>query len=510
MADRIALTINGHPMETTAETSVASAVMQAGGVTRRSVTGEPRGPLCGMGVCFECRVTIDGVPHQRSCQTSCQPGMRVDSNPNFNASEASVTTLRSGSEMNADVLVVGAGPAGMAAACCAAEAGKRVVLIDDNPHAGGQIWRHDPAKAPSKHAATWIERMRRHPIEFMTTAQIIAAPAEGKMLAETAGGLVTLRFARMILACGARERFLPFPGWTLPGIFGAGGLQALVKSGFSVNERKVVVAGSGPLLLAVAAYLRKRGADVRLIAEQTRASLLRFGASLVWNQPSKLTEAISLRWQLRGISYRTAWPIRANGANCLESVTLTDGSRSWTEPCDALACGFGLVANLELPTLLGCAISNGAVQVDRWQQTSKPGIYAIGELTGVGGIDKALVEGQIAGWAAADQPNQAAAFLSERDQAARFVHLLDDTFALRQELRSLPDAETIVCRCEDVRFGRLSHFTSFRDAKLQTRCGMGSCQGRICGPAVQFLFGWSSDTIRPPILPTALANLADS
>ena len=293
----------------------------------------------------------------------------------------------------------------------------------------------------------------------------------------------------------------------MPGVF-APAVCALVKSGYPIENRKVIVAGSGPLLLAVAAYLRARAAEVRLIAEQTRGSLMRFGASLAWNQTGKVVEAMCLKWNLRGIPNRTAWPIRSNGSARLESVTLTDGTKTWTESCDALACGFGLVANLELPKLLGCNIENGFVQVNAQQQTSLPNVYAVGELTGVGGLDKAILEGQIAGWSAAGRLDLAEPFFRERDKARRFVQLLDDTFALRQELRSLPDADTIVCRCEDVTFGRIKKCASFRDAKLQTRCGMGPCQGRICGPALQFLFGWSSDSVRPPIFPTALANLA--
>jgi NADPH-dependent 2,4-dienoyl-CoA reductase/sulfur reductase-like enzyme len=407
-----------------------------------------------------------------------------------------------------DILVLGAGPAGIAAASCAAEVGKRVILLDDNPHAGGQIWRHDTAKAPAKQAATWIERLQRVRVEILPATQVIAAPTPTTLLAESPGGLTRIHAERIILACGARERFLPFPGWTLPGVFGAGGLQALVKSGYPIAKRRVVVAGSGPLLLAVAAYLRARGADVRLIAEQTPRSLLRFGASLLWNQPGKFGEALGLAWQLRGIPYRTAWPIRAGGAAHLESVTLTDGVKTWTEPCDALACGFGLAPNLELARLLGCDATRDFVLVDAEQQTSIRGIFAVGEMTGVGGLDKALIEGQIAGFCAADRFDRAQPLFHAREKARRFAALLDDTFSLREDLRQLPDDDTIVCRCEDVTFGRLKKHASWRDAKLQTRCGMGPCQGRICGPALQFLFGWTSDSVRPPILPTALANLA--
>jgi NADPH-dependent 2,4-dienoyl-CoA reductase/sulfur reductase-like enzyme len=295
----------------------------------------------------------------------------------------------------------------------------------------------------------------------------------------------------------------------LPGAFGAGGLQALVKAGFSVGSRRVIVAGSGPLVLAVASFLLDHGAYVPLIAEQApRGRLLRFAGSLLWQQPFKLLEALALRWKTRGTSYRTGcWPIRAVGHKRLESVTLTDGVRTWTEPCDALACGYGLVPNLELPMVLGCAIERGFVKVDEVQRTSIPNVYAVGELTGIGGLDKALIEGQIAGWAAAERASDLQAMMRQRSKYDRFVNALESTFSLRDELRRLGDDATIVCRCEDVHFGALKRFTNWRDAKLQTRCGMGPCQGRICGPAVDFLFGWPNDSVRPPIFPTALGNL---
>jgi len=510
MTEKFALTVNGQSVESTAGCSVAAAVMNAQGpALRQSVTGEMRSPLCGMGVCFECRLTIDGVPHQRSCQTLCQEGMRVEAGPSPSVSEVLIDSIGRRSDLEFDVLVIGSGPAGIAAACCAAEAGKRIGIVDDNPQPGGQIWRHDSGKSIADHPNAWIERLRRLPIEILALTEIFGSLGPTTLLAKAPRGVLALRAQRMILACGARERFLPFPGWTLPGVFGAGGLQALVKSGWPIANRKIVVAGSGPLLLAVAAFLRQRGADVRRIAEQTpRGKLLRFGGALLLRQPGKIAEAFGFGWRLRGIPYRTGcWPIRVEGAGRVESVTLTDGASNWTEPCDALACGFGLVSNLELPMLLGCAIKDGFVLADEHQRTSIPGIYAIGELTGIGGLDKAILEGQIAGHVAADRVDQAVRLLRGHDSADRFVRLLHDTFALRDELRQLPGDDTIVCRCEDVSFGRLRQHANWRDAKLQTRCGMGPCQGRICGPAVQFLLGWGNESVRPPILPTALGNL---
>ena len=180
-----------------------------------------------------------------------------------------------------DVLIVGAGPAGLAAAYRAAENGLRVVVVDDNPAAGGQIWRGEQTKPASREAQAWFERIRSVDIQLINGARVFQQPQAGVLLAETPSGVCELRYEKLILATGARERFLPFPGWTLPNVMGAGGLQALVKTGLKIEGKKVVVAGSGPLLLAVAAYLRSRGADVLLIAEQAPwLSLAWFGLGL--------------------------------------------------------------------------------------------------------------------------------------------------------------------------------------------------------------------------------------
>jgi len=511
MNDELAITMDGRAVTASSADSIASAVMNAQGlVLRQSVTGEPRGPVCGMGVCFECRVSIDGIAHQRSCQTPCQAGMTIETCRDT-TSFLSETSPSKRIEQSFDVVVIGAGPAGIAAACTAAESGRRVAIIDDNPDAGGQIWRRDALKASTGSAANWLARLRKLPVVRFTQTQIIGALAPQTLLAGGPSGTRALKWERLILASGARERFVAFPGWTLPGVFGAGGLQALVKSGYRIAGRKVVIAGSGPLLLPVAAYLRKRGADVRMIAEQSpRGKLMRFAGSLMWHQPSKIVEALSLGWQIRGMPYRTAcWPVRADGHDRLESVTLTDGTRTWVEPCDALACGFGLVANLELAMLLGCEVRNRFVAVDAQQRTTVANIHAVGELTGIGGVDKALLEGQIAGWCAAGQAERALGPQSKRDRTMQFVALLDDAFALREELKHLAAASTIVCRCEDVRLGALLRYNNWRDAKLQTRCGMGPCQGRTCGPIVQQLFGWDNDSVRPPLIATSLGNLAE-
>jgi NADPH-dependent 2,4-dienoyl-CoA reductase/sulfur reductase-like enzyme len=407
-----------------------------------------------------------------------------------------------------EVLVVGAGPAGIAAACSASSPAK-VGLVDDNPTPGGQIWRGGKPPAGDR-LANWLNRLAEAKIERILGTQIVSAPEPKMFLAERNGAAVELHYDKLILATGARERFLPFPGWTLPNVVGAGGLQALLKAGLPVEGKRVVIAGSGPLLLSVAAYALQRGANVAVVAEQAPIRrVAAFGAQLLWLSPGKLWQGAGYRWLLRSTRYLTGcWPTAAHGGAKVEAVTLQAGGRSWTEPCDILACGFGLVPNLELPLLLGCRIHEQAVVVNSRQESSVSGVYCAGEIAGVGGSELAVIEGQIAGLSAVGKTDTASQYFAARSRGRRFAATLNHAFRLRGELRNLPDDDTFVCRCEDVTYKRLQGFASWRAAKLHSRCGMGPCQGRVCGGAVEFLFGWTNESVRPPVLPASVESLA--
>jgi len=415
------------------------------------------------------------------------------------------------SELGFDIVVVGAGPGGLAAACTAAETcGSRrtVALVDETPWLGGQIWRGEQASPKLSQAQTWFERFRRSGAALSDNTSVIAVPQSGLLLTEKAGQPVQIRWQSLIIAIGARELFIPFPGWTLPGVMGPGGLLGLVKNGWPVSGQRVVVAGSGPLLLAAAAGLAKHGAKVVSINEQaSRDKLLKFGLGL-WRHPGKLWQAVNLKRSLAGVPYRCGVrPEHAEGDEEVRSVSLTDGQRTWSEQCDLFACGFGLVPNVELPLALGCKLTAGRVQVDFMQMTSVPDVYCAGELTGIGGADTALIEGQIAGFAAAGDNERAKRLFRQRAAWSSFKTGLEVTFKLCPELKTLATDDTIICRCEDVPFGQVRNFGNWREAKLHTRCGMGPCQGRVCGPATKVLLGWGMESVRPPICPAKVQSL---
>jgi NADPH-dependent 2,4-dienoyl-CoA reductase/sulfur reductase-like enzyme len=409
------------------------------------------------------------------------------------------------------ILIVGAGPAGLSAAIAAAPHAQRVLVLDDNPAAGGQIWRQSlQLFKPDPGRTRLLAAFQASGAELRPNRRVVDAPAPAtlRVLHETPTGAIAedLRYDRLIVATGARERFLPFPGWTLPGVFGAGGLDALARTGFDVRGKRIAVAGTGPLLIAVGAHLRQLGASIVSIAEQAPLrQLLPFAAGLC-SHPSRVLQGLRYKTALARVPYRTGtWPVAAHPAPnsaTLHAVTLTDGRRRWDEPCDLLACGFHLVPNTELATLLGCALDDaGFVVAGTHQRTSQPEILCAGEPTGIAGLEAAQIQGTIAGLTAVGRAEEAAKLLPRATRERRFAQHLAAAFALRPELRSLAAPDTIVCRCEDVPFHALAPHTSWTAAKLQTRCGMGTCQARICGPAVQTLFGWNSPSLRPPLFP---------
>jgi NADPH-dependent 2,4-dienoyl-CoA reductase/sulfur reductase-like enzyme len=292
-------------------------------------------------------------------------------------------------------------------------------------------------------------------------------------------------------------------------VIGAGGAQALVKSGARFAGRRVVVAGSGPLLVAVAATLARAGARVVGVAEQAPLGrLAAFGAGL-WRRPGRIGEAVGYAAALAGVPYRAgAWVREALGREHVERVLMTDGRREWEWRCDVLACGFGLVPNLELACLLGCEATADAVVADASQQTSLPRVFAAGEIVGVAGADHALASGGIAGLAAAGR-EAPRALLDERRREQDFGHRLARAFVLRDEVKALGRPETVVCRCEDATLAAVEGAGSLREAKLLARAGMGPCQGRVCGSTLGALRGLSPDTVRPPLLPVPAEVLAE-
>ncbi|WP_244108780.1 FAD-dependent oxidoreductase [Burkholderia gladioli] len=415
-----------------------------------------------------------------------------------------------------EIVVVGAGPAGLAAVRAAAGAGARVAILDDNPRAGGQIWRQGPVFEPAAPLVESLAALRASSVELIAGARVVAALPGRELLVEQAsaeaGGAI-LGYDKLIVATGARELLLPFAGWTLPGVTGAGGLQALVKGGVPVRGERIVIAGSGPLLIAALATAREAGANVLAVVEQASARAVRGFALSLAATPSKLVQAARLTRGFIGVDYLTGGVLRAaHGSARVEAATIEIEGRPRVIECDRIACGYGLVPNLTLPLALGCELRDGAVAVDARQRTSREAVFAAGESTGIGGMELARAEGALAGLAAAgvdEGDRRVAALMREREVWRGFAARVARTFALGDAARALPPDDTVLCRCEDVTLGAARGYADARDAKLQTRCGMGACQGRVCGAAGAALLGWQEAAIpRPPFSPVRIGTLA--
>lgn len=412
-----------------------------------------------------------------------------------------------------DLLIIGAGPAGMAAALAAAPTGMAITIVDDNIHPGGQIWRDGPGVSLPPLARQHRDALTRHPnIRLLCGTRVVglggpAAPGDAPgLLLENAETGWTQHSHHLILCNGARELLLPFPGWTLPGVTGAGGLQALIKGGLSVRGERIVVAGTGPLLLAAADTARKAGAQVIRIAEQAPWQALATFTLQLPRWPTKALQATSLlnrHWRT------SSHVLQVEGQGQVQSVRIQRGARQETLACDRLACGFGLVPNTQMGQLLGCALNDRfGLRVDPLMATSMPHVYAAGECTGFGGSERALTQGAIAGYAAAGDTARAQALLPTLARWQGFADLLHTQFELNNAVRQLATPDTLVCRCEDVPLRELSPRTGWIDAKLHTRCGMGACQGRVCGAATQALFGWTPAPPRHLLAPTRIGTLA--
>lgn len=418
-----------------------------------------------------------------------------------------------------DLLVVGAGPAGLAAAHAGARRGARVGLVDAQPRAGGQVWRHDLRFGVPAMARAQVEGLEAAGIALLAGHEVTLADPH-RLLAVHAHGAVALHWRKLVIATGARELLLPFPGWTLPGVTGAGGLQALAKQGLPVAGKRVVVAGTGPLLLATAATLKRHGATLVGIHEQASTAQLHGFARQLWRWPGKLAQAVALRAGLAPVPWhRQSTVVAAHGDQRLQGVDIvTAGGPRTRVACDLLAVGWGLVPNVELARLLGCELDTSCthpvVRVDLQLRSSHPDIHVAGESLGIGGRDCARIEGAMAACFALGDVRGGEALRHRREHERAYAALLARTFQPGEQARTLADPDTLVCRCEDVPMADVHAHPDPRQLRLVTRCGMGACQGRICGAALRELRLTSPSTsptaVRPPLTPVSLAALADA
>lgn len=457
------------------------------------------------------------------------------------------------------VVIIGAGPGGLAAARSARAAGADVVLLDSSDYLGGQFWRHLPEVRPSRK-----ERILHHGwhrfqalasdltadpgCEIILGAHVWAIDAGERPVVQVVIGAtdgrdrqrMSFRPSAIVLATGAHDRTLPFPGWDLPGVFTAGAAQALAKGERLAVGERVIVAGAGPFLLPVAQSLAATGSRVVAVMEANRAvPLLRGWLPRAWQLLPAAGKGMELAGYLAGhIRHRIPYllgrtVIAAHGTNSVESVTTARLDSDWvpipgtekTIAVDAVCVSHAFTPRLELALAVGCELTpERFVRVDAQQQSSVPGVYAVGELTGIGGVDLALAEGGLAGHFAAGASGTNPALERKRAVFTGFAERIEAAHGIRGGWPAWLTGSTVVCRCEEVSYGslcstaRATESQSLRSLKLSTRAGLGICQGRVCGRTVEDLLAReaglpkltdsASSDRRPIAVPIRIGELA--
>lgn len=564
------ITVNGRPVEARPGQTVAAVLLTNGHPSWRTTRhhSRPRGLFCGIGTCHDCLVVVNGTPDVRACQRTIHEGDTITTQQGAMLPEPASRPDRSSSAVREfDVVVVGGGPAGIAAALGAADVGVRVLLVDSAVGVGGQFNRQVGVEGERaelfqhgwKGFVAKRDRLAAHPRITQLSETSVWALEQGNKLwvqrgpADSVGREVFAVEAKaIVLATGAYDRVLPFPGWDLPGVYSAGAAQALAKGQRVAVGKRVLVAGTGPFLLPVAESLVGVGAEVVALLEANSIKTVRKGwATDPLVAASKLREAVGYGVLLarHRIPLKHGWTvIAAHGDERVEAVTVARVDADWkpiagTErrvDVDAVCLGFGFTAQLELAVSARCELTTGpdggpAVVVDANQQTTTPGVFAAGELTGIGGADLAAAEGRVAGAAAARQAatkadhkpvtqaeNKAATQADYKKvvKGRRFAAALAKAYPVRDGWRAWSGPETVVCRCEEVTRGDIEGavvergVADGRALKLTSRAGLGLCQGRVCARTVAELAG--PDDVpnpsmkRPIAVPVRLRDLAEA
>ncbi|MFA6964404.1 FAD-dependent oxidoreductase [Bosea sp. (in: a-proteobacteria)] len=454
-----------------------------------------------------------------------------------------------------DIAIVGAGPAGLAAAARAAELGLSVLLADENPAPGGQIYRAITTTPVADRSVlgedywkggalvTRLERTSAAYAPGCTVWSVAPDEAGGFELGLSLGGQARLVGAgQIILATGAQERPFPIPGWTLPGVMTAGAAQIALKASGLVPSGRTVIAGCGPLLYLLAGQLAAAGADIVAVLDTTpRRNWLSALASLPdFLRSPYLAKGLKLMAAARREpAFRTGvTALAAEGSGKLTGVTVTRGGITETIACDALLLHQGVIPGINLSNAAGCAQHFDPEQhcwtptVDEWFGSSIPGIAIAGDGAGIGGAESAALRGEIAALDAArrlgriseaQRNEKAAPTQAELARSLRGRRFLDLLYRPAPQFLAPPVDETIVCRCEEVTAGQIRDaasrlgVTGPNQMKAFLRCGMGPCQGRLCGPTVVELIAQvrgvsPAETgyyrLRPPVKPVTLAELA--
>jgi NADPH-dependent 2,4-dienoyl-CoA reductase/sulfur reductase-like enzyme len=559
--DIVGFEFEGRRMSGRRGESLAAALTAAGERELRiDREGRRRGLFCGMGVCQECLVEIDGRQGQRACMTKLEGSIAVRRQAFLPAAVAALEPPAPGqatSDLEPDVLVLGGGAGGLNAAIAAAGAGARVVLVDERPVPGGQFYkqrldapglaRAQPEDGQFSGGRRLIARARAAGAVLMQGAQVWGAFEPLDLMIFDGKGSRLCRPRRLVVAAGAYERGLPVPGWTLPGVMTTGAAQTLLRSYGVLAGRRILVAGNGPLNLQVALELARAGARVLAVAELapkpgpgTLGPILAMAGSTpdLLLQGWRYTRELARR-QVPLLHGHVLAGVEASESGLqarLSPWPQADGAAIRSFEVDAVLMGYGFMPSNEIPRALGCAQVFDSVRGhlvckrDGDCRTSIPGVYAVGDCAGLGGARAAEAEGIIAGTAAAlslgfkpsaGQMREVQGARRALRRHRRFQAGLWRLFAASRPGMELAEASTAICRCEELTMAEVGAGLAQEPGglgafKRATRAGMGRCQGRYCSALLATLTaqqqGRSLDedgfwAPRPPVKPMAIADI---
>lgn len=450
-----------------------------------------------------------------------------------------------------EIAIIGAGPGGVSAAVAAAEAGAQVTLIEEQPRAGGQYFKQLPPALNSKelppslaqtaqHGRELIAKLDHPRIRLLSQTLVWSITPERALELYAPEGGSRLQARKVIVASGAYERIVPFENWTLPGVTTVGAAQLMLKGQGLILGERILIAGTGPLLQLAAAQLIEAGAQVTAIVEMKPRSEYLLNASKLFGQWKKIGQGVANQTLITraGVPVKYGYAVkRVLGSKQVESAVIArvDAAGKWISgreeeiAADTVCINFGFTPATELTRLAGCQqrfdpnFGSWATVTNEELETTIRGIFAVGETRGIGGVETSLMEGRIAGNAAARQlgyaPKLNGGDPQKEWQAQRErSDTLGALFAVKSGLyESIPD-DTIVCRCEEVTAGEIraaarSGATQLNSLKTWNRCGMGRCQGRTCGPVAAQIIAAETGvsvefagtfTARPPIKPVPL------
>lgn len=567
----VTIIVDGKPVKTySGETLVTAIASEKGLGYRTTKNGETRGPICNMGVCYECSVSVKGLGNVRACMTNVKDGMEISTNSRVDSTENEVVPADKipceNEDEIYDVVIIGAGPSGMSAVDELQNRNLKIVVVDEQVQIGGQIYRQPPkefdigkkknmliANVENLKTVEWMHSTIVTGL-FLSDKEIQNSKGFGysKIIGISLEGKPSLFARRVIIGAGAYDRLLTIPGWTLPGVMSAGGIQLSIKSQAVLPGGKIFLTGNHPFLLIVAEQIIKAGGTivginfVQSFPEINK--LIKYGVKSL-KQTQKVKELFGALRSVRKAKVPMIFnkiPTAVEEKNGNKKIALAKinssneivtGEDTQFE-ADVIGMCFGFKASSELARQAGCEVNfdfdrgGWIAQHSEVMESSIPNIFVAGEITGIGGADLSEVEGRLATLGVMQSLNieisekKFNSLVKQKRELESFADMLIEASSLNQSIYYSAlinkNVDTTVCKCENVTLKNIRetledypYVESMNAIKLATRCGMGLCQGRYCEDTLSLIVKEEVENItedkkftsRNPIKPISIRDI---